>query len=42
VLAAILGGALVRLNILVPLLVTQLEKRRNLSKIEAGKRMICR
>jgi hypothetical protein len=42
VLAAVLGGALVRLNILVPLLVTQLEKRRNLSKIEAGKRMIRR
>jgi hypothetical protein len=42
VLAAVLGGGLVTLNIFVPLLVIQLEKLRNRSYIETGKRMIRR
>jgi hypothetical protein len=42
VLASVLGGGLVTLNIFVPLLVIQLEKLRNRSYIETGKRMIRR
>jgi hypothetical protein len=42
VLAAVLGGGLVTVNIFVPLLVIQLEKLRNRSYIETGKRMIRR
>jgi hypothetical protein len=42
VLVAVLGGGLVTLNIFVPLLVIQLEKLRNRSYIETGKRMIRR
>ncbi len=42
VIAAVLAGGLVTLNIFVPLLVIQLEKLRNRSYIETGKRMIRR